>query len=380
MRLKNLTPFYVMQILKDASKYDDAIHFEVGQPDLPPSPKVLEAAKEAIEKGPFGYTPAEGLQELRTKIAWHYKHRYGLAIDPKRIVVTPGSSGAFTLAYALTTDIGQKLAIADPGYPSYKNFAYMLGIDPLFIPVEADTNYCITPEHLRGRKIDTLQISSPANPTGSIYSKELLQELAKYCSKHGITLISDELYSGLVYESEFVSTLQISEEAIVIDGFSKSFCMPGFRLGWVVLPPHLVQKARELAQNIFLAPPTISQYAALEAFDYDYLEHVRQTFQKRRDLLYELLSPLFDLGAKPQGAFYIWADVRRYGKSTELAKIFLEKTHVAVTPGIDFSQRLGEDFLRFAYTIDKEKMREGVARIASLLGQIGSEDIDSRVI
>ena len=368
MRLDNLTPFYVMQILKDSSKYKDAIHFEVGQPDLPPSPKVIKAAKEAIERGHFGYTSAEGLEELRHAIGKHYKYRYDLSIAPERIVVTPGSSGAFMLAYALTTDIGQKLAIADPGYPSYKNFAYMLGIEPLFIPVQEDTNYCITPQHLWGRKIDTLQISSPANPTGSIYPRELFEELREYCEKNGITLISDELYSGLVYDGAFTSALQISDDAIVIEGFSKSFCMPGFRLGWVVLPPKLVKKARELAQNIFLAPPTIGQYAALKAFDYPYLEHVRQTFQKRRDTLYGLLSPFFDLGAKPQGAFYIWADVQKYGKASELAKRFLEEAHVAVTPGIDFSQSVGEDFIRFAYTIDEEKMREGVARIASLLG------------
>ena len=368
MRLRNLTPFYVMQILKNAAKYDDAIHFEVGQPDLPPSPKVIAAAKEAIEKGHFGYTPAEGLESLRRAIAAHYKHRYDLSIDPERIVVTPGSSGAFMLAYALTLDVGQKLALADPGYPSYKNFAYMLGIEPIFLSVEADTNYCITPEHLRSQKIDALQISSPANPTGSIYPKELLQELAEYCETNGITLISDELYSGLVYEGKYSSALQISDEAIVIEGFSKYFCMPGFRLGWVVLPPRLVEKARELAQNIFLAPPTISQYAAIKAFDYEYLEAVRQTFRKRRDTLYSLLAPLFELGPKPQGAFYIWADMRKYGKASELAKMFLEKAHVAVTPGIDFSQSVGENFIRFAYTIDEEKMREGVARIASLLG------------
>ncbi len=368
MRLRNLTPFYVMQILKNASKFEDAIHFEVGQPDLPPSSKVIAAAKEAIEGGRFGYTPAEGLEELRIKITAYYKHRYGLTIDPERIVVTPGSSGAFMLAYALTLDVGQKLAIADPGYPSYKNFAYMLGINPIFIPVQAETNYCITPKHLHDQKIDALQISSPANPTGSIYSKELLEELIAYCEKQGITLISDELYSGLVYDGDFSTALQINDKTIVIEGFSKSFCMPGFRLGWVVLPPRLVEKARELTQNIFLAPPTISQYAALEAFDYEYLEHVRQIFQKRRDTLYDLLAPLFDLGARPQGAFYIWADVRRYGKASELAKRFLEKVHVAVTPGIDFSQKLGEDFIRFAYTIDEAKMREGVARIASLLG------------
>ena len=283
-------------------------------------------------------------------------------------MVTPGSSGAFMLAYALTLDVADKLAVADPGYPSYKNFAYMLGIEPDFLAVEADTDYCITPEHLQGRKIDALQISSPANPTGSIYPKELLEDLTRYCERHGITIISDELYSGLVYEGEFTSALQISDEAIVIEGFSKYFCMPGFRLGWVVLPPKLVTKARELAQNIFLAPPTISQYAALKAFDYDYLERVRLRFQKRRDTLYDLLAPLFDLGPKPQGAFYIWADVRKYGKASELARRFLDEAHVAVTPGIDFSQSEGENFIRFAYTIDEAQMREGVARIASLLG------------
>jgi len=365
-RLSRLTPFYVMQILKEASSYPDAIHFEVGEPDLPPPPGVKRALAEAVERERFGYTPSDGLAQLKEKIAAHYHRTYGLEVEPERILVTPGSSGAFLMAYALVCDFGARLGMSDPGYPSYKNFAYILGIEPHFIDVTAKSDYCITPDRIQN--IDALQISNPANPTGNIYPDDLLASIAKRCDEKGVWLISDELYHGLVYERHPQSALAFSERAIVIGGFSKYFCMPGLRLGWIVLPKELVHKAQMIAQNIFIAPPTLSQYAALEAFDYPYLDGVRATYQKRRDYLYEALSDLFDIPAKPAGAFYIWADVSRYSDdSTAFAKELLQKIHVAVTPGIDFGRHGTRRFVRFAYTRHIDHMAEGVRRLRDYL-------------
>ena len=367
MRLENLTPFYVMQILKEAQNYPNAIHLEIGQPDLPPSPKVAQALHEAIDKQRFSYTQTEGLYELRSLIAKHYKLRYDLAIDPDQIVLTPGSSGAFLLAYALTLDIAQTLAIADPGYPSYKNFAAMLGIKPKFINVTPSTNYCITPDRIQN--IHALQISNPANPTGTIYNRELLQELCQKCDKEGIWLISDELYHGLTYKEQPACAREFSERAIVISGFSKYFCMPGLRLGWIILPNELIDNAIKLAQNIFLSAPTLSQYAALQAFDYGYLESVTQTFHKRRDYLYNALQEFFHIPTKPQGAFYIWADVSRYSSdSFSFAKYLLQTIQVATTPGIDFGQNETHRFIRFSFTQPLPKLKEAVKRLSSLLG------------
>ncbi len=367
MRLDKLTPFYVMQILKEAQDYPNAIHLEIGQPDLPPSPKVAQALHAAIDEQHFSYTQTEGLYELRSLIAKHYKLRYNLTVDPDQILLTPGSSGAFLLAYSLTLDISQTLSIADPGYPSYKNFAAMLGIKPKFLNVTPSTNYCITPDMMGDTH--ALQISNPANPTGTIYERELLKELAQKCDREGIWLISDELYHGLTYEEQPACAREFSERAIVISGFSKYFCMPGLRLGWIILPHELVDDAIKLAQNIFLSAPTLSQYAALQAFDYAYLKSVTQTFHERRDYLYAALREFFDIPTKPQGAFYIWADVRRYSDdSFAFAKHLLQKIQVATTPGIDFGQNETHRFIRFSFTQPLPKLKEAMERLASLLG------------
>ena len=356
----------VMEIVKKSTQYPDAIHFEVGEPDLLPPPKVKAALLQAIENDRFGYTPSDGLPQLKEAIANHYKVQYGINVESERIIITPGSSGAFLLAYALVLDVGQTIAMSDPGYPSYKNFAYTLGIEPKFIPVTASTNYCIEPEMIQN--IDALQISNPANPTGNLYPNKLLQALCEKCQKEGVVLISDELYHGLTYEEAPQTALAYWDDAFVIGGFSKSFCMPGFRLGWIIVPKRYVQKATQLVQNIFLAPATLSQYAALAAFEYDYLEYVQQTFQARRDFLYHGLKKFFDIPSKPQGAFYIWADVSRWGKDgLTFATELLEKEHVAVTPGIDFGTNNTKNYVRFAYTQEIEKMQEGLKRIERYL-------------
>ena len=372
MRTDKLQPFRVMDVVREAQRYDDTIHFEIGQPDLPPSSHVIAALHQAIDDHQFAYTETLGLLELRQKIFEHYRRDYGVEIDPDRILIVPGTSTAFLIAYLLTLEQGGTLGLADPSYPCYKNFAHMVDVEPHFFPVGADEGYQLAPKHLEGVSIDALHISSPSNPTGTIYSPEKLKAIAEYCDAPGIALISDELYHGLVYGEPAASAAQFSDTAIVINGFSKYFTMPGLRLGWMILPPSLVRPAEIIAQNLYISAPTLSQYAAIEAFDYDYLDHVRETFQARRDYLYEALTPLFPIDARPDGAFYLWCDISRYSSdSVTFAEELLHECHVATTPGIDFGTHGTAHYLRFSYTREIEHMREGVERLWEYLSQRG---------
>ncbi|WP_200764073.1 aminotransferase class I/II-fold pyridoxal phosphate-dependent enzyme [Nitrosophilus alvini] len=367
-RLKNLSSFIVMDIVKEAAKYPDAIHFEIGQPDIAPSQRVKKAMQKALDKNSFAYTESLGLGVLREKIAAYYKSKYGIDVPKERIIITPGTSGAFLVAYSLALDYNESIGLPDPGYPCYKNFAYILDIKPVFINVFKNSGYKVTTEHLKNLKIKALQISSPANPTGNVYEKNDLKELIGYCEKENIKYISDELYHGLVYEGKEHTALEFSDEIFVINGFSKYFCLPGLRLGWIVVPQRYTKDAEKIVQNLFISPPTLSQYGALEAFDEEYLSKVKKTFKKRRDFLYEALKDIFEIDAKPQGAFYIWADISKYSDdSLSFAKELLENSHTAVTPGLDFGKNETERYIRFAYTTDIEKMKEGVERIKEYL-------------
>jgi len=365
-RCDALKLFIVMDIVREAEKLPDCIHFEIGQPDLPPAPGVVRAMQSY--GGGVPYTESLGLYALHEKIAGYYRKSYGVEIDPNRIALTQGTSGAFLLAYALTLDAGETLALADPGYPCYRNLARMLDIEPLSLDIDASTGYQITPEMLEGRDIRTLHITSPGNPTGTLYSDENLRALCHYCEENGITLISDELYHGLTYGGEAQSALAYSDDTIVINGFSKYFCLPGFRLGWIILPEKMMRQAEIVLQNMQIAPPTYSQFAALEAFDSDYLAQVRETFRARGDYLYEALSPLFDIAVKPTGAFYLWADISRYSDdSLAFARTLLHEAHVAVTPGVDFGENGTNRFVRFAFTRNLEHLQEGVRRLERFL-------------
>lgn len=368
MRYDKMSAFIVMDIVREAAKYPNAIHFEIGQPDLPPSPNVKEALLAAVAADKFSYTESLGLPELRARICRYYQDTYGVKITPERVLLTPGTSGAFLVAYALTLAEGDKLGLSDPAYPCYKNFAYLMDVQPEFMPVDPSDCYQLHPSQLEGRGLAALQISSPANPTGNIYTPERLYTLVEYCDNHSIAFISDELYHGLVYDSTAATALQFSQNAYVINGFSKYFCMPGARLGWIIVPEDKVRAAEIIAQNLFICAPTLSQYAALEAFDEDYLVEVKQRFTERRDFLYKELSQIFTVEFKPQGAFYLWADVSRYtDNSFEFAKKMLDDIQVACTPGIDFGSNGTQRYLRFAYTRDIAHMREGVERIKAWL-------------
>jgi aspartate/methionine/tyrosine aminotransferase len=368
MRYKNMTSFIVMDIVRDALKYDDTIHFEIGQPDLNPSPKVKKSIKKAINSDKFSYTESLGLLKLRKKIVKHYKKTYNVKIDPSQVLLTPGTSGAFLVAYTLCLNHKGKLGLSDPSYPCYKNFAHMLDIDPVFMNIDKSCKYQLNIEHLKKQKIDALQISSPSNPTGNIYDEDNLKEIINYCDDNAISFISDELYHGLVYEKEASTALQYSKSVFVINGFSKYYCMPGLRLGWIIVPKHLSREAEVIAQNVFISAPTLSQYGALKAFDYDYLEKIKDTFKQRRDYLYKQLNKIFKVDAKPDGAFYLWVDVSKYtDNSFDFAKELLANIHIATTPGVDFGSNKANHYLRFAYTRDIKHMKEGIKRLKKYL-------------
>ncbi len=360
-----------MALVREAQRYEDTVHFEVGQPDLPPPPGVRRALAQAAEAGAFGYTESKGLLALRQKIAGHYLREYGVTVDPDRILVTPGTSVAFMVAYTLVLGVDERLGIADPSYPCYKNFATMVGAETVTIPAGVEEDFQIRPEMLKRRDLAALHIASPNNPTGTLYDAENLQRLADYCQSEKIALLSDELYHGLVYDTQPRTVLEFSDEAIIAGGFSKAFCMPGLRIGWLIVPESLAEAAENIAQNLYLSAPTLSQYAALEAFDYDYLARVRESFKNRRDWLYGELKEMFDIQAKPAGAFYLWCDAARYTDDAfDFSRRLLHECHVAVTPGLDFGLNGTKTALRFSYTRDIDHMTQGIERMVYYLKTI----------
>lgn len=359
-----------MDVMKAASKNSDTIHFEVGQPDVPPSPRVIEAFKRAVDKKLFQYTDSTGIFQLKEKISEFYKIKYNINVSPGRIILTAGTSSAFLIVYSLLLNSGDYIALMDPTYPCYKNFSRLLYVEPYSIKVDKTTNYQITVDHLKGnQKIKALQVSSPSNPTGSIYSKQNLKELVEYCDNCGIHFISDEIYHGLVYDNIKESTaLEFSDKTFVINGFSKFFCMPGIRLGWLITPEKYIRDIEKIVQNVYICPPTFSQFATLEAFDYEYLEKTRSEYELRRNFLYDELSKIFDIDAKPEGAFYLWANISKYSNdSYKFAFDLLENAGVAVAPGVDFGENNTNKYIRFAYTRNIEHMRNGIMRIKNYL-------------
>ncbi len=364
MRCKKMSSFIVMDIVREAKKYKDTVHFEIGQPDLPPSWHVKEALHKAVDEDRFSYTESHGLLELRQLIAKDYLEKYGVFVETDQIFLTPGTSGAFLIAYGLTLQSGANLGLSDPSYPCYKNFAHLLDINPVFMPIGKESRYELHVEDLKKHKLDAVHISSPTNPIGNIYETKNFKALIEYCDSKNIAFISDELYHGLTYEIDANSALEFSPNAYVINGFSKFYCMPGSRLGWIIVPKNKVREAEMIAQNLFISAPTLSQYGALKAFDNSYLKEVKEEFRRRRDYLFEELKEIFEVDIRPQGAFYIWADVSKYSDdSFEFAQELLKKLHVATTPGVDFGENETKKYIRFAYTRDIEHMKVGINRL-----------------
>ncbi|MGZ8217005.1 aminotransferase class I/II-fold pyridoxal phosphate-dependent enzyme [Methylomagnum sp.] len=375
-RIKQISPFHVMEVLSRAKALErqgrDIIHLEIGEPDFPTPPLVVEAALGFIRGGNVKYTPAGGLPELRESIAEYYGRRYGVRVGPQRIFVTPGASGGFLLSLGLALDIGGEVALADPGYPCYANFVRLFGGSPRLVPVDESTGFHLNAELLRklwDDRMTGIVTASPANPTGTMMAADTLQGLLEEADRQAGFVISDEIYHGLEYgPSPSPTALAFSPRAFVVNSFSKYFGMTGWRLGWVVVPEEYIEFAERLAQNIFISAPTHSQVAALASFTEENLQELerrRFLFKERRDFLCAGLKDIgFVIKAQPEGAFYIYADCGRFSKdSYGFAMGLLSEAGVAVTPGLDFGTHSPGRFLRFSYTVPVERLGEALARI-----------------
>ncbi|MEA3277112.1 MAG: pyridoxal phosphate-dependent aminotransferase [Pseudomonadota bacterium] len=378
-------PFHVMRLLARARELEAAgrtvVHMEIGEPDFPTPGPIVEAGQRALAEGRTHYTAARGLPALRGAISEHYRRRFGVSVDPERILVTPGASGGLQLLLAALLDPGDAVLMADPGYPCNRHLVRLLGGVPRPLPVGPDTDYQLTVDHLDLADRSDLRVvmaASPANPTGTLLRGDELARLYAAVRERGGNLLVDEIYQGLVHDGTDQTALAYGTEGLfVVNSFSKYFGMTGWRLGWVVAPSACVDTLDRLAQNLFLAAPTPSQYAALSAFEPDTLatlEARRREFQRRRDFLLPALTDLgFRFPARPQGAFYLYARCDDLTEDSEdFAARLLEQEAVAVTPGRDFGANEPERHLRFAYTTGMDALREGVRRIALFLDDIRS--------
>jgi len=367
-----------MEVMRAAGDREAAgarvIHMEVGQPGSPAPRAVLAAAGAALADGRFGYTEALGRRELRARIARYYRDAHGLEVPTERIVVTTGSSAGFNLAFLAGFDPGDRIAIATPGYPAYRNMLQVLGLEAVEIETRAEDRHAVTPATIerahRERRLAGVLIASPANPTGTIMLPEALEALILAADGLGIRFISDEIYHGLVYDGVAETALRFTNDAIVINSFSKYYCMTGWRIGWMVLPENLVRPVERIAQNLYISPPDISQRAALAAFDAtEELEAVRAGYAVNRALLLKHLPGLgFDDFYPVDGAFYVYASVRRYANDSDaFARRMLIEAGVAATPGKDFDPRGGHHFMRFSFSGTTADMMEAMERLGHWL-------------
>jgi aspartate/methionine/tyrosine aminotransferase len=374
-RVEQISPFQVMAILGRAKEIQaqgvDVIHLEVGEPDFVASDSVQKAGVNAIEKGLSGYTSATGLPQLRERIAGHYKKKYQVEVDPNRILVTPGASGALQLLASLMVDSGKNVLMPDPCYPCNRHFLIQVGAKANLIATRSQDNFEIPISDIKHHWNESstgMWLASPANPTGTLLSKHYLQSALDEVSRLGGHLMVDEIYQGLVYQGEDFTALSLSDDIFVINSFSKYFAMTGWRLGWIVVPEWAIEGATKLAQNLFISAPTIAQYAALEAFSDDSMaefERRRQALDARRKLL---LAGLQKIGLPPvvpaQGAFYVYVDVSRVtDDAMSWCLALLESEGVALTPGADFGLEQAHKYVRFAYTCDENRLKEALVRI-----------------
>jgi aspartate/methionine/tyrosine aminotransferase len=374
-RRASIPPFIVMDVLRAANERAatgaDVLHLEVGQPSTGAPARVVEAARAALGREVLGYTDALGIPPLRQAIARHYRERYGVDIDPARIVVTTGSSGAFILSFLAAFDQGARVAVTAPGYPAYRNILSALGIEVVEIEVGPATRFQPTPALLdRAGNLDGLIVASPANPTGTMLSAADLKALADHCAARDIRFISDEIYHGITYGDPATTALAVTDRAVVINSFSKYFSMTGWRLGWMVLPEELIRPVECLAQNLFISPPSLSQVAAVEVFGCrDELEaNVKRYAANRAVLLDALPKAGLDRIAPPDGAFYLYVDVGHVtNDSADFCKRLLADTGVAITPGMDFDPSRGSRTLRFSFAGSTETMTEAARRLGSWL-------------
>jgi aspartate/methionine/tyrosine aminotransferase len=374
----DVPPFMVMDVMAAAARIEaeggQVIHMEVGQPAAPAPRTAIRAAHAALDRARIDYTSALGIPSLRARIARHYRESYGIAVDSERIVITTGSSGGFILAFLALFEPGDRVAVTVPGYPPYRHILKALGCEPVLIETSNENRHALTGEALlaahRKTPLKGVLVGSPANPTGTMMSREALSGLILAAQDAGIRFVSDEIYHGLDYAFPAVTAAELSAEALVINSFSKFFCMTGWRVGWMVVPETLLRPVERLQQNLSISVPTLSQIAAEAAFEgRDEMQAVKRGYVENRRILIEGLPRAGLTRFLPaDGAFYLYADVSDFtSDSFEFARAMLEKTHVAATPGLDFDPIHGSRFIRFSYARSASEMHEAVARIAQWL-------------
>ena len=372
----SVDPFIVMDVMEAASKKEKAgyevVHLEVGQPGTSAPEMAKERVKNSLSDSTMGYTVALGIPELREKIADLYKRWYKIKVDPERVIVTPGSSGAFILTFTGLFDVGDKVGIGSPGYPSYRQILKALSLNTTTIKTFSDNKFQPVAADIIDNCLDGLLVASPANPTGSMLNKGDLEKLTDACKMKQTVFISDEIYHGIEYESRAVSALEVSDDCIVINSFSKYFSMTGWRLGWIVVPKNHIRQFERLAQNMFICAPHISQIAALGALDAsDELNLNLKTYEANRTMLIEELPKLgLKNFAPPDGAFYFYIDVSEYtNDSVNFAKSVLDEVHVAITPGIDFDPERGLKTIRLSYACSTSDLKEGLKRLEKFMSK-----------
>jgi aspartate/methionine/tyrosine aminotransferase len=368
----NIPPFIVMEVMRAANRREaeggDVLHLELGQPATGAPPPVIAAAKAALDSEQLGYTEALGRLALRQMIARHYRKNHGVEIDAERIVVTTGSSAGFVLSFLAAFDPGDRVVLADPGYPGYRNILLALDIEPVCLPTGPETRFQPTPELLDtlDGDIDGLIIASPSNPTGTMLGAPELRAICDYCRRRGVRLISDEIYHGITFERPGTTALGLSDDAVVINSFSKYFSMTGWRIGWMVVPRDLLRAIECLAQNLYISPPTLSQYAAEAVFDCagELDRNVARYAENRAILLDQLPAAGFDRLAPADGAFYLYADIAHLTNDSDaFCRRMLMETGVATTPGIDFDQSRGHAYLRISFSGATEDVAEAARRL-----------------
>lgn len=371
-------PFIVMDVMEAARAAEaegrHIIHMEVGQPGTPAPQGARDALARTMDSDALGYTVALGLPALRARIAQLYGEWYGVDLDPARVVVTSGSSGAFILAFTALFDSGDKVGIGAPGYPSYRQILRALGMQPVDLPTSAANRFQPVAADFAGMDLAGLMVASPANPTGTMLDKPALSALIHAAQGAGAAFISDEIYHGIEYEAKAVTALEVSDDVYVINSFSKYFSMTGWRVGWMVVPPDHVRIIERIAQNMFICPPHASQIAALAAMECtDELQANMAVYRENRRLMLEGLPKAgFDRIAPPDGAFYLYADVSHLtDDSRAFAAEILETAGVAVTPGLDFDPARGGGTLRFSYARATADIVEGLARLQKFMAARG---------
>ena len=375
-RSRAIEPFHVMALLARANELHaaghDLIHLEIGEPDFSTAAPIIAAGQAALASGQTRYTAARGLPQLREAIAGFYASRYGVNLDPRRILITPGGSGALLLASSLLVDPGKHWLMADPGYPCNRHFLRLVEASAQLVPVGPQQNYQLDAQSIdqywTGDSVGAL-VASPANPTGTLLGREELAGLSAALKQRGGHLVVDEIYHGLTYGCDAASVLEVDDDAFVLNSFSKYFGMTGWRLGWLVAPDDAVADLEKLAQNLYISAPTMAQHAALACFEpatLDILEARRGEFARRRDYLLPALRELgFRIAVEPHGAFYLYADISAFGGDAQaFCRHFLETEYVAFTPGQDFGRHLAGQHVRFAYTQSLPRLEQAVERIA----------------